>query len=255
MCARHRSQVLPEVRQRLDAGEPCRLVATSLIEAGVDVDFPTVLRAEAGLDSVAQAAGRCNREGKRSVEVSEVLIFRPDNDQWTPPSELTQFAQAAREVLRQHPDDPLSLAAIDGYFRFLYWQKGPQELDAHDLLGRFEEGKLGGLPFETVAAKFRMIENSQCPIIIPFDDTVRNALDALMFAEHAGGIARRLQPYIVQLPRRGYDALYKAGAIQPVAQDKFGEQFMVLVNESLYDKRFGLTWDNPVFIEAERSVF
>ena len=65
MCAKHRSQKLDEIRGRLKNGEPCRVIATSLIEAGVDVDFPLVMRAEAGLDSVAQAAGRCNRERQR----------------------------------------------------------------------------------------------------------------------------------------------------------------------------------------------
>ena len=96
MCARHRSQVLAEVRQRLREGLPCRLVATSLVEAGVDVDFPCVLRAEAGLDSIAQAAGRCNREGRRALEASEVLVFQAENPDWKAPAELQQFAQAAR---------------------------------------------------------------------------------------------------------------------------------------------------------------
>jgi CRISPR-associated endonuclease/helicase Cas3 len=254
MCARHRSQVLAKVKQRLHAKKPCRLVATSLIEAGVDVDFPTVLRAEAGLDSIAQAAGRCNREGKRPVSDSEVLIFNPDTEQWKSPPELAQFAQAAREVWRQYPDEPLSLSAVEEYFGHLYWQKGA-ELDAYNLLARFEEGGLDGLPFETVADKFRMIESLQCPVIVPFDDTACDALAALIHVERVGDVARRLQPYMVQLPKYGYDALYKAGAIQPVAPDKFGEQFMVLSNESLYDKRFGLSWENPLFFEAERTVF
>ncbi|WP_369798708.1 CRISPR-associated helicase Cas3' [Achromobacter sp. DMS1] len=96
MCARHRSAVLDEVRARLKKGQPCRLVSTSLIEAGVDVDFPTVLRAEAGLDSIAQAAGRCNREGLRPRDGSEVLVFLPENPDWAPPPELAQYAQAAR---------------------------------------------------------------------------------------------------------------------------------------------------------------
>ena len=129
MCAKHRSQVLAEVRVLLMEGKPCRLVATSLIEAGVDVDFPAVLRAEAGLDSIAQAAGRCNREGKRSSADSDVLIFSTENPDWAPPPELKQFAQAAREVLRHHGDDPLGPDAIRRYFRLLYWQKGSQELD------------------------------------------------------------------------------------------------------------------------------
>ncbi|MEO1019739.1 MAG: CRISPR-associated helicase Cas3', partial [Pseudomonadota bacterium] len=258
MCAAHRSVVLAKVKRLLSGEEPCRLVATSLIEAGVDVDFPTVLRAEAGLDSIAQAAGRCNREGKRSVEHSEVLIFRPDNELWAPPPELRQQAQAAREVWRHSPDEQLSLAAIDRYFRLLYWQKGP-ELDAHDLLTQFEEGGPDGLPFETVAAKFRMIESVQCPVIIPsgpHDEKGRAAkiLQKLDFVERAGGIARDLQPYIVQLPRHAYATMYEVGAIQPIVPDKFGEQFVRLVNKSLYDQDVGLTMDDPTFLAAQSLV-
>lgn len=253
MCAKHRSQVLAIIRRRLKDGEPCRVVATSLIEAGVDVDFPVVLRAEAGLDAIAQAAGRCNREGKRPIDASEVLVFNPDTERWKSPPEVAQFAQGAREIWRQYPDKPLSLAAIEEYFRLLYWQKGAQ-LDVHGLMGRFEESDLDGLPFETVATKFRMIETSQRPVIIPFDDMARDALAALASAERAGGIPRRLQPYIVQLPKYGYAALYKAGAVQPVAPEKFGEQFMCLVNESLYKQTVGIDFDNPQFISAEASV-
>ncbi len=257
MCAKHRSEVLAEIRQRLKSGEPCRLVATSLIEAGVDVDFPTVLRAEAGLDSIAQAAGRCNREGRRSLANSDVLVFSVENEDWAPPPELKQFAQAARSVLRQNQKlgDPLSIDAINSYFRELYWQKGPQELDAHNLLGLIEDGKIDGLPFETLGSKYRMIESVQVPIIVSYDTLAAAALRELEFAEGCGGIARRLQPYVVQLPRKGYDALRAVGAIQPVAAQRFGEQFMQLVNPDLYDKRFGLRWDNPEFINADRLVW
>lgn len=252
MCAKHRSQVLKEVRRLLKEGKPCRLIATSLIEAGVDVDFPTVLRAEAGLDSIAQAAGRCNREGRRSPDSSEVLVFVPENPDWTPPSELKQFAQAAREVLRQHSDDPLGLDAIERYFRLLYWQKGSRELDAHDLLGQIEEGRLDGLPFEMLASKFRMIDSAQMPVIVPFDEDAQAALRDLEFAEGCAGIARRLQPYLVQVPRQAYAALEQAGAIQAVGAKRFGTQFMALVNPELYHANFGLHWDNPAFISSER---
>lgn len=255
MCAKHRSSVLAEVRERLRNAEPCRLVATSLIEAGVDVDFPTVLRAEAGLDSIAQAAGRCNREGRRRVEDSELLLFAPENAEWAPPAELKQFAQAAREVLRHHPDAPLSLAAIERYFRLLYWQKGADELDAHDLLGRIEAGRLDGQPFETVAEKFRMIESAQLPVIVPWDGGARSALGELEYAQTAGAIARRLQPYIVQLPRQAFDALYQVGAVQAVAPERFGEQFMQLVNPDLYHPQYGLHWDEPTFISTERLLW
>lgn len=255
MYAKHRSQVLAEVRQRLRDGHPCRLVATSLIEAGVDVDFPTVLRAEAGLDSIAQAAGRCNREGRRPLADSQVLIFAPENEEWSPPTELKQFAQAAREVMRRYPDDCLSMAAIEHYFQLLYWQKGAEALDAENLLGLVETGRLDGLPFETLATKFRMIDSVQLPVIIARDDEAQAALRDLEFADGCAGIARRLQPYLVQVPRKAYEALLQVDAIQPVMAERYGEQFMVLVNPDLYHDRFGLHWDNPAFISSERLLW
>lgn len=257
MCAKHRSQVLAEVRVRLKAGEPCRLVSTSLIEAGVDISLLTVYRAEAGLDSVAQAAGRCNRNGERAAELSEVCVFATANGDWAPPPELRQFAQAAQEVMRQPQfrDDPLSPSAIEAYFRLLYWQKGDKELDAANLLGLCAESRIDSLPLETLAARFRMIDTVQMPVIVPFDDDARRNIESLRYAEKSGGLARKLQPYLVQLPRNGFDALRKAGAVQPVAPEKWGEQFVELVNMDLYDPRFGLSWDDPAFIKTESLMW
>lgn len=256
MCAKHRSQVLAEVRVRLKTGEPCRLVSTSLIEAGVDISLPTVYRAEAGLDSVAQAAGRCNRNGERAAELSEVRVFATANSDWAPPPELRQFAQAAQEVMRQPQfrDDPLSPSAIEAYFRLLYWQKGDKELDAANLLGLCAESRIDSLPLETLAAKFRMIETVQMPVIVPFDDDARRDVESLRFAEKSGGLARKLQPYLVQLPRNGFDALRKAGAIQPVAPEKWGEQFMELVNMDIYSREFGVWWEEPTFMNSANKI-
>ncbi|MBZ9558377.1 MULTISPECIES: CRISPR-associated endonuclease Cas3'' [unclassified Modicisalibacter] len=255
MCAVHRRQMLAEIRQQLKDGRPCRVVSTSLIEAGVDVDFPRVLRAEAGLDSIAQAAGRCNREGKRNVADSEVRIFATANEDWAPPPELEQFAQVSREVLRNHGDDPLSLEAIDAYFRLLYWQQGNKALDRHDLLGLCEKGRLEGLPFETLEQKFRMIENTQLAVIIPFDEPACDAIRRLSHAESVGGIARELQRYTVQVPPQGFAALERAGAIAAIEQERFGEQFMVLINEDLYDDRLGLDWNEPTFRDSESNIW
>lgn len=255
MCAKHRSAVLAEVRGMLSRDEPCRLVATSLIEAGVDVSFPSVFRAEAGLDSIAQAAGRCNRNGERSIDQSDVFVFATANEDWAPPPELKQFAQAAREVLRAHSGDPLAPAAIDAYFRTLYWQKGHDQLDHANLLGLLQSSGIDRLPMETLAAKFRMIDSVQMPIIVPYDNEARDLIERLRHAEKSGGLARKLQPYLVQLPRQGYDALRNSGAVQPVAVEKWGEQFMALVNMEIYSDRFGLSWDHPTFRNAVGNVW
>jgi CRISPR-associated endonuclease/helicase Cas3 len=259
MCARHRSQVLDAIRNDLVQGHPCRLVSTSLIEAGVNVNFPYVLRAEAGLDSIVQAAGRCNREGRRARDDSHVHIFR--TDAWSPPAELVQFAQAMRQTLRHHEHDPLSLAAIEAYFKELYWQKGNEALDARNILGLFKDcGGIDALPFETVAEKFRVIDNVQQPIIVPFKadreevSPVEKLLRDLYFVETPGGIARALQPYTVQVPQSVFRALREVGAIQPVEERRFGEQFMALMHEGLYDAQVGLRWESPTFVEAEENI-
>lgn len=254
MCAQHRGKVLRRVRRRLKDGEPCRLVATSLIEAGVDVDFPRVLRAEAGLDSIAQAAGRCNREGRQRSDQSEVIVFATENEDWAPPAELKQFAQVFREVRRLHIGDPLALAAIHKYFRQLYWQK-EADLDKEDILGRLRGSRVDSLPFETVAQLFRMIENLQYPVIVAYDKKARATLRRLDYAEKAGGIARELQRYTVPVPRQGFEALKGAGVVQAKRPERYGEQFMELLNPDLYDEQCGLSWENPSFMRAESLIF
>ncbi|NYT80552.1 CRISPR-associated helicase Cas3' [Alcaligenaceae bacterium] len=252
MCAKHRSRVLDEVRIRLKNGEPCRLISTSLIEAGVDISLPIVYRAEAGLDSIAQAAGRCNRHGERDAADSEVRVFT--NQDWAPPPELLQFSQAAREILRQpqYRDDPLSPPAIEAYFRKLYWQKGGEELDVPGLLALCAKSHIDRLPLETLASKFRMIDSAQMPVIVLFDDEARAHVEGLRHVEKSGGLARKLQSYLVQLPQQAFEALRKTGAIQPAEPEKWGEQFMILVNEDLYDGNHGVSWDDPTFVNSEK---
>src|SRR3546814_14122844 len=93
---------------------------------------------------------------------------------------------------------------------------------------------------ETLARDFRMITTVQQPLVIGWDKEARKAIDSLRYAEKAGGLARKLQPYLVQVPQRAYAALRKAGAIQAIAPERWEEQFMELVNMNIYDKAFGL---------------
>ena len=264
MCAKHRSQVLNEIRADLHAGRPCRLVSTSLIEAGVDVDFPTVLRAEAGLDSIAQAAGRCNREGRYSVQESTVYIFRTD-DEWKAPPELELFAGTMREVLRQYPEDGFDLLipeVMTRYFKGVYWSKG-EELDKCHILEKCkEQAKNLNFPFETIAHDVRLIESHLRPVIIPWNNEVRELLRRLETETNidtkVGGIARGVQPYLVQIPEYGFKTLELAGVIRCIRPELFGEQFWVLDAGDLYEEFYqldaGLSWDHPDFIKAEKLV-
>ena len=254
MCAKHRSQKLDEIRGRLKNGEPCRVIATSLIEAGVDVDFPLVMRAEAGLDSVAQAAGRCNREGKRPSENSFVWIFAPE-EQWKAPPELAVQAAVMRLTADSFSDDLLSTQAVAAYFKDLYELKG-KELDYKQILQMHHNaGQSLDFPFQTIADKFRMIESHMQPLIIPFDGEAENLISSLHHADHIGGLLRKLQPYTVQIPEKALAALYKAGRIEPINEKNFGKQFYTLIGLDLYDDVAGLSWEDTEFLKGESLMF
>lgn len=253
MCAKHRSQMLETIRGRLKNDEPCRVIATSLIEAGVDVDFPLVMRAEAGLDSVAQAAGRCNREGKRLPEESFVWIFQPES-QWKAPAELGLLSGVMRSVVRQHAGDLLSAEAITDYFSEVYQLKGA-ELDQHRILAMHHNaGSSLNFPFQTIAAKFRMIETHIQPLIIPFNDEAERLIDSLCHADQIGGLLRKLQPYTVQIPERALDALLKAGRIEAINEHTFGKQFYSLIGLDLYDEVAGFSWGDVGFLRVEGMI-
>ena len=119
MCPIHRKETLAEIRKRLDPKnkQPCRVVSTQLIEAGVDVDFPVVYRSIAGIDSIVQSAGRCNREGK--LTEGKVFVFKPVSEYAKIRGYLERTAKVADMVFRKY-EDPISLEAIDYYFKMLY---------------------------------------------------------------------------------------------------------------------------------------
>ena len=144
-------------------------MATSLIEAGVDISFPEVWRASAGLDAIAQAAGRCNREGELLPALGRVVVFTPADKK--SPRALSAFQQAAAPVLRDAAD-PLGLEAVGDYFRLLYSQQDPRALDSAMEGGVLKAINDGGqamlFPYETIAGAFRMIDEAMRPVIIPF---------------------------------------------------------------------------------------
>lgn len=270
LCAAHRRVELAAIRRDLKAGRPVRLIATSLVEAGVDFSFPTVYRAMAGLDSIAQAAGRCNRNGELP-ELGRVFIFTsPEGETRKPPPELRQFAEVAASVLRKH-DDPLGLDTLQDYFQQLYWQRGREELDAALVGPEPTRGILKALalyqsdrdyPFADIAKAFRIIDSPLVPVIVPYrpadnPDIVARLLERLRHvpAGKTGGIARALQPYLVQIPRTARNALLAAGAAECIRAAELGDQFVFLLNGDLYQPDVGLDWEDPTFRKTETSMF
>jgi CRISPR-associated endonuclease/helicase Cas3 len=259
MCPAHRSRKLAEIKAALNGGF-CRVVATTIVEAGVDIDFPLVYRIMAGLDSVAQAAGRCNREGKRDQEQSIVQLFEIEGRRSIP--ELRANEDAAREVLRLPDVDALGLDAMEAYFRRLYWgrtQGREDGLDAKDMLGRLNmQARDIWLPFADIARDFRMIEQAMEPVIIPWDDNARCLIKELEAAERPSAIARKLQPYIVNVPRGPFAELQQVGRVVPVNKYRFEDQFMQLTEEArpeLYKDDLGFDWSDPMFRCVEKSMF
>ncbi|HUW31639.1 MAG TPA: CRISPR-associated helicase Cas3' [Planctomycetota bacterium] len=243
MCPAHRSLKFAEIRAALAADKPCRVVSTQLVEAGVDVDFPVVYRSMAGIDSIAQAAGRCNREGKLST--GTVFTFNPEDQRSE--GHVRQTAETAEFVGRHH-SDPLSLDAVRAYFHAFYWAKGDY-LDHKNILTQLADGKGGDIPFRKVGDQFHLIEDITKPIIIPFDGRARELLQAIRSFEFPPSLSRRLQRYTVAVYQKQFDTLVNAGAVEILH-----EQFPVLVNTDLYRDDLGLCAEEPTFHRPENLI-
>jgi CRISPR-associated endonuclease/helicase Cas3 len=232
MCPAHRSERLNEIRAMLSAGKPCRVVSTQLVEAGVDVSFPEVIREMAGLDSIVQAAGRCNREGEREG-TAPVSVFYPAEG--LPKAFAAQAGHAASVLRGPEGRDPFSPEAVKRYFGLHYWLES-DHMDQKRIMESLgdEDGK-GEWYFKRAEHDFRLIDNPMVPVIIPWDDTARKLLDDLRYAEHPGGILRRLQQYTVQVYDRQFKALDEAGGLEMVV-----DGCAALSREELYDDLFGL---------------
>jgi CRISPR-associated endonuclease/helicase Cas3 len=275
MTAAHRQSVLASIRDDLASGRPVRLVSTSLIEAGVDVSFQAVWRAWAGLDQIAQAAGRCNRNGELGPEGGRLTIFAAEaKDGRAVPRELEQNAESAKRVLRDGIE-PLSPEAVEAYFRELLWRLddgdkqqaldnvlvGDSDPRLRGIMKAIDDGKHGfNFPFADVAQAFQLIDETMVPVIVPASIyTAHNAPDDSLLASipnlpSTRGIARKLQRHLVQIPRRARDRLIAACSAYVVAREELGDQFVVLSNGDLYGESTGLNWDDPAFRSAENLV-
>ena len=228
MYPAHRKSILNEIRSRLKDGLPCRVVSTSLIEAGVDVDFPAVFREETGLDSILQAAGRCNREGKRPAGESVVTIFQGE----TPPPALFEIPVAAgRQALNRY-DCPDSPEAIRCYFQELLDLKGPEALDQKHILTAMERHYM---PFRKIAERFHLIDSETKTIYIPLGEG-EQLIQRLRSGERGRALFRALGQYGVSVYLQHFETLHLAGDLE-VLEDASA----VLTNRALYNNNTGLS--------------
>lgn len=249
----HRRAILDDIRARLKSGLPCRLIATSLVEAGVDLSFPKGWRAEAGLDSCVQAAGRVSRNGEWPLEDSTLTIFSAPGR--PVPAEVRTLAETMRHVAERH-DDLLAPAAICDWFNDVYWKAGPDRLGQKMVEQMVFGGSGTDFPFRTMAEDFRMIETTMVPVIIPGDVAAEQAIAQLQFEQvPSGKLARALQVYTVQVPARARALLLEAGHAAFRHTTLRGDQFCVLGNPSLYQADSGLWWEHAEYLGAEQSIW
>lgn len=242
MCPAHRSKVLADVIERLKEGLACRLVATQLIEAGVDIDFPVVYRALAGIDSLAQAAGRCNREGvltdaTGASRKGDFFVFRAETA--PPPGFLRAGLESTLAMLQRHGSQ-LSFArsaAMEEYFRILY---SKCETDRKGV-----QAERAQFNFANVAAKVRLIEDGYShPIVVPWGESAERV--AAFAARPDRETQRALQPYLVQIPERELNKLVAIGAVEYLRD---AVHVLTVGFEHLYHHTWGFVVDEDALRE------
>lgn len=237
MYPEHRTRQFEEIRRRLRENLPCRVVSTSLIEAGVDVEFPTVFREMAGLDSVLQAAGRCNRTGKRPVHVSRVCIFEGEDK--APPL-LDAAIGAGKDVIGRHTDIT-SQDAIRDYFYELFELKGREAQDREQILSLIRSEFF---PFRTVAERFRLIDTSARIVYIPLGEGT-GLVERLRSGESDRTLFRKLGPYSVSVYDKHFAALAQTGDLEVLENGA-----AILRNTALYSRETGLSLE----VGSEKEV-
>lgn len=251
MCGEHRSRVIREIKERLRRGDETRVVSTQLVEAGVDLDFPVVFRAMAGLDSIAQAAGRCNREGRLpNGQLGRVVVFAPPRP--APLGLLRRGEDACREMFRTNPElvTSLSPTAFRSYFQNFYGRV--ERFDAKDITNLLTaNSRQFHFQFRTAAQRFRLVDDQgQKPIIVWYEGTSfdsRKLLDELRYAGPHRALMRRLQRATVNVPERVWRELVEKGAVEEIRGPDGPLQIWVQAVPGLYDQIFGLRLEGPSF--------
>lgn len=254
MCGKHRSRVIAEIKQRLKDGIPTRVISTQLVEAGVDMDFPVVYRALAGLDAIAQAAGRCNREGMLT-QLGKVIVFVPPKP--AAPGLLRKAQQSGQEIMRLTNGDPLTRDRFEAYFRHYY--ESLNSLDKASIVGLLDlhnqaEARKAEFNFRTAASNFRLIdEEGQTAVIVRYGESTK-LIDALdksqnMQPHERRGILRKLQRYTINIREHECKKLLENREIQEIFPGIYIQN-----TDLLYHSQLGLLMSKDVVFDPAQSV-
>ena len=252
MCSAHLKERIAEVRQRLKAGLPTLVISTQLIEAGVDIDLPIVYRAMSGLDSIVQAGGRCNREGKRPAP-GEVYVFSL-SDGGKALGAIAQGQNATRFLLdndKEHTRPSMPLELIEAYYDRYY--ASIESFDTKDIVESLydeEEAKHWRFDFQQASEDFQLIDNVDRDLFVPYGRG-KELLEGLekhtLYLNHR--TMRELQQYHVAISKWRYEELEEARLLSEIIVDReTGKRILVLAPQG-YDEALGVCTTNPLLDE------
>ena len=284
MCPKHRKFVLEKIKLRLESGQPTLCISTQLIEAGVDVDFGVVIRSMAGLDSIAQAAGRCNRHGRMEkgfvylINLSEERVTMTGlKDIVIAQDKLVSILDFFHEMPERYDNDLLSPKAIDDYYKHYFFERQsdmiyPVSAKESRAIGRTDSllnllsgneesqkqamrqnvlvsSRLLNQSFMSAAEVFKAIDSPAQGVIVPFDDEASELIARLYAAFDLSletDLLRRVQQFTVNVFPHIFNKLEKAGAIHAV-QDGMR---VYSLDSRYYSKYFGLSTEQVSLMET-----
>jgi CRISPR-associated endonuclease/helicase Cas3 len=237
LCGAHRRAVIAEMRDRLAHGRDCRLVSTQVIEAGVDIDFPLVLRAMGPLDRIIQAAGRCNREGR--LDRGRMIVFEPAEGS-LPPGSYRMGTGITHGVVKRATFDPDNPDDVGLYFERLLSAAEQDRENIQELRRQWD--------FPAVAKAFRLIDDESEDVIVPYGRAeeqrqVQTLIERLRQQRISSRLAlRQIQPYMVSLRTNVAKRYRDAGFIEPLLPD--AERMTVGIWHGRYDAIRGIVADD-----------
>lgn len=249
MCGEERSEVIFDVKSRLKEGKEIRVISTQLVEAGVDIDFPVVYRALTGIDSIAQSAGRCNREGKLNLknQLGQVLVFQPPKS--SPVGLLRKGEDATKSVFNMGLEN-WNTELYSKYFKFFY--SSINNFDKPKFYDRLiRENNEFNFQFRTFAQDVKLIDDTTHKgIIVWYKGRERGSFELIEYLGKNGPnfkLIRQLQRFVVNVPLRLFDQLAREEYIEEI------HGYWVQKCDGLYKPGIGLLsdttkWNKELFI-------